>query len=104
MAEDSGKLRFKEIYETFRTLLSAPKECAFYLHSPVGLIAVRRFHFNHDLGFVVVDGFDETKKHRFFALMDEIICSCALEVRKNKESLKNPVGFKSNLAPEEDQS
>jgi hypothetical protein len=92
------------VESTYRTMVKALRaslpdetDCDYLIHTPQGVINVKRWNYSIP-GFVVVSGKDENSAQRFIVFPEDQISSFPLEVRRrSSDTSKEALGFKPSV-------
>jgi hypothetical protein len=84
---------FWDIIRDTRTLIQKPEDAMFIVHTPIGAIAVDKFVYRSEAGFVFLQGTDENGKERVAGFSEQQLSTFPFEVRSKPGSKDAPIRF-----------
>jgi hypothetical protein len=84
---------FKKVYREIRSILQAPNETVYIVHTSVGAITLDRFRYTGELGYVFLEGRDENGKLRFVGFSEAQLATFAFELQPKSGSKNSAIGF-----------
>lgn len=88
--------QFWDVYRDIRSLIQKPDEALYILHTPIGVITVRKFVYRGNAGYVFLQGIDEKGKDRFVGFSDQQLSTFPFEIRMKASDINGQIRFNPN--------
>jgi len=89
---------FWDIVRDIRSLIHKPDDALFLVHTPIGAIAVDRFVYRAEAGFVFLQGNDENGKERTAGFSEQQLSTFPFEIRTKLGGKDSQIKFNPHLA------
>jgi hypothetical protein len=90
--------RFWDVYRDVRSLIQKPDDALYILHTPIGAIAVRKFVYRSEAGYVFLQGLDESGRERTAGFTEQQLSTFAFEIRPKSADKNGQIRFNPNVA------
>jgi hypothetical protein len=89
---------FWDILRDIRSLIHKPDDAVFVLHTPIGAIAVDKFVYREEAGFVFLQGTDENGKQRVAGFSESQLSTFSFEIRMKPGGKDAHISFNPYVA------
>ena len=90
--------RFWDVYRDIRSLIQKPDDALYILHTSIGTIAVQKFVFRPEAGYVFIQGTDENGRERTAGFTEQQFTTFALEIRTKSTTSNGKIKFNPSIA------
>ena len=90
--------RFWDIYRDIRSLIQKPDDALYIFHTSIGAIAVRKFVYRSEAGYVFLQGVDENGRERTAGFSEQQLSTFAFEIRMKSAGNNGQIKFNPNVA------
>jgi hypothetical protein len=81
-----------------RFLIQKPDDALYVLHTSIGAIAVARFVYRAEAGYVFLQGIDENGKERTVGFSEQQLSTFPFEIRSKSGDRNGQIKFNSTVA------
>jgi len=89
---------FWDVYRDIRSVIQRPEDATYILHTSLGPIAVRRFVYRGEAGYVFLQGVDQSGKDRIVGFSEQQLSTFPFEIRMKSADNNGQIRFNPNMA------
>ena len=88
---------FWDVYRDIRSLIQKPDDALYILHTSIGAIAVHKFVYRGEAGYVFLQGVDDSGKDRIVGFSEQQLSTFPFEIRMKSADKNGQIRFNQNL-------